>query len=493
MNDLQGEQLIKFQQLRDNLLTFIRNEAHPILKQVESGLGRREEYDLPEKQLAETSFTLALVGAFQSGKSTFFNYLCDGRELSPAGPSGGGIRTSGCRVAAHPLQDGEDEYALVTWRSAKELLNSFGEVLQSEYKSINELNLDDSACREKLKASAWKLLNDSNISDADRELLHFVMLVAHFYPDYAENCKCGETRCTPDEAAKISSYPQNWGKLWQATKQKNELTGSQSVDMSAFTKEQVTFAFCGGVDLYLDSGNLKALGCSIVDCPGLFASMWDTQIATKCIAEANAILYMFRGDKAITQQDLDALRDCVAHGGITKLIFGANLRTDRNNWKRITELAILPTLAQEKFPNAVVHDFHAPLALRSRELFLLTELGSLPEISRRAIELDMESRKRPQPYDEKAIKKFLTREVKRFLEMLRDEDVEEEELDPIILENEESGAPAFLQAANNMVVARQGHSILAENGIWRVHYALDQANTEIESRLNLLSDDIKKA
>ena len=489
MNDLQGEQLKKFQQQRDTLLDFIRSEVHPVLQQVESSLGRKEGYSLPEKQLAETSFTLALVGAFQSGKSTFFNYLCDGRELSPIGPGGGGIRTSGCRVAAHPLQEGEEEYALVTWRSAKDLLNSFGDVLDAEYPdiNINQLNLDDPACRKDLEKKAWELLNEPDVKDDDRELLYFAMLVSHFYPEYAGRCKKGEERCTPEEAAELSSYPQNWENLWLTTKQADG-------NLSAFTAKQVAFAFCGGVDLYLDSANLKALGCSIVDCPGLFASTWDTQIATECIAEANAILYMFRGDKAMTQQDLEALRNCVKLGGNAKIIFGANLHTDRNNWKRIINDSISPQLTKEGFPNTVVHEFHSAMALRSRELFLLTEFGALPEISRRAIELDMTLSKRPQPYDDKAIVKFITKRLKKFLERLRDddEDVEDEELEPVFLENE-SGAPAFLRAANNMVIARRGRSILAENGIRRVHYALDQADNEIERQLELLAGDIEAA
>ena len=78
-------------------------------------------------------FSLVLIGAFQSGKSTLFNYLCDGRELSPVGPGGGGIRTSGCRVSAHCIEEGSEEYAIISWRSADELLRSLGNKLLPYY------------------------------------------------------------------------------------------------------------------------------------------------------------------------------------------------------------------------------------------------------------------------------------------------------------------------------------------------------------------------
>lgn len=481
MDDLQGEQLKKFQQQRDTLLAFIRNKAHPVLKQVEKGLGRNEEYDLPEKQLAEASYTLALVGAFQSGKSTLFNYLCDGRELSPSGPNGGGIRTSGCRVAAHPLRDGEEEYALVTWRSAKDLLNSFGEVLQTEYKSINELNLDDDACREELKKKAWELIKEHRMSE-DSELLRFVMLVAHFYPEYAERCKKGEWRCTPEEATEFSSYPQKWAERWRDTRRAD---GDLS---AAFTAKEVAFAFCGGVDLYLNSEILKKLGCSIVDCPGFFASKWDTQIANECIAEANAILYMFKGDTSMSQGDLDTLRDCVKSGGKEKIIFGANLYIDRDHWKDI-DGEISAELENNGFSDAVVHAFHAALALRSRELFYLKEIDTIAESSRHAIELELK-----RPCNDETIAEHITDQLKKYLARLRgsSEKINDEELDPVELENE-SGAPAFLRAANNMVIARRGRSILVENGIRRVYHALELADKDIKYQLELLSGSIEEA
>ena len=45
------------------------------------------------KKCLENQFEIVLSGEFQGGKSTTFNTLCDGRDLSPRGLNGGGSST----------------------------------------------------------------------------------------------------------------------------------------------------------------------------------------------------------------------------------------------------------------------------------------------------------------------------------------------------------------------------------------------------------------
>lgn len=486
----------QFQKRRDEVLNFIRQEAKPLLQEITKQLHAKDDtYKLPEKELEQSRFTLALVGAFQSGKSTFFNYLCDGRELSPVGPGGGGIRTSGCRVAAHSLRDGEKEHAEVTWRSAAQLVDSFGAVLRDCYDgqviTTELINLEDKKSRAELEKKAWDALGSSDINGDNKELLRFAMVVAHFYPEYQQHCREMRSACSLAKAVKLSSYPQDWDDLWRKVREANGRMNG------IITKDMVAFAFCGGVDMYLDSGNLSALGCSIVDCPGLFASKWDTRIATECIENSNAILYMFRGDKSMTQQDLEALHNCINLGGRDKLIFGANLHTDRKNWNRIVEKSIKPKLKEPglDFVNPVVHEFHSALALRSRELFLL-ELGQLCPTSRAAIEYDMELADRPKPYNDEAVKKFIHRRLKSFAKKLVGEDdaedLDDDFFEPVNLENE-SGAQAFLQAANNMVVKKRAVSILVNEGAVHVRRSLEKACKNMENQIELLSQDVEAA
>ena len=496
MNDIQGEKLKQFQKRRDEVLNFIRQEAKPLLQEITQLLHAKDDtYKLPEKELEQSRFTLALVGAFQSGKSTFFNYLCDGRELSPVGPGGGGIRTSGCRVAAHSLRDGEKEHAEVTWRSAAQLVDSFGAVLRDCYDgqviTTELINLDDKKSRAELEKKAWDALGSSDINGDNKELLRFAMVVAHFYPEYQQHCREMRSACSLAKAVKLSSYPQDWDDLWRKVREANGRMNG------IITKDMVAFAFCGGVDMYLDSGNLSALGCSIVDCPGLFASKWDTRIATECIENSNAILYMFRGDKSMTQQDLEALHNCINLGGRDKLIFGANLHTDRKNWNRIVEKSIKPKLKEPglDFVNPVVHEFHSALALRSRELFML-ELGQLCPTSRAAIEYDMELEEYPKPYDDKAVKEFISIQLedyaKNLVGKIEARNLEDDFFTPVNLENE-SGAQQFLQAANNKVVKKRAVSILVNEGAVHVRRSLEKASKNMQYQIELLSQGVEAA
>ena len=499
MNDIQGDKLKQFQKRRDEVLSFIRQEAKPLLQEITKQLHAKEDtYKLPEKELEQSRFTLALVGGFQSGKSTFFNYLCDGRELSPKGTGGGGIRTSGCCVAAHSLRDGEEEHAEITWRSAAQLVDSFGAVLRDCYDgqviTTELINLEDKNSRAELEKKAWEMLRSPNTSGDDKELLRFAMVVAHFYPEYQQHCKKMRSTCSLAEAAKISSYPQDWEVLWQNVDKANGRMDG------IFTKDMVAFAFCGVVDMYLDSGNLSALGCSIVDCPGFFASKWDTDIAIKCIEQANAILYMIKGDKSLTQQDLDALYKCIDLGGRDKLIFGANLYTSRKNWRHIMEMNLKPRLEDKaglNITNPVVHEFHSALALRSRELFML-ELGQLCPTSRESIEHDMdrEEEEWPKPYDDETVKEFIRIQLEDFAKKLvglfEARNLKDDFFTPVNLENE-SGAGKFVQAANNMVVKKRAVSILVNEGAAKVRRSLEKACKNMQNQIELLSQDVEEA
>lgn len=62
---------------------------------------------------------LLLIGEAQCGKSTTFNAICDGREISPRG---GGLKTTGCWISAHPIPADAEEYAELTWKTDDELM-----------------------------------------------------------------------------------------------------------------------------------------------------------------------------------------------------------------------------------------------------------------------------------------------------------------------------------------------------------------------------------
>lgn len=69
-----------------------------------------------------------MIGEYQGGKSTTFDALCGGREISPRGNN---VKTSACKVVATNVSETIEEYALVTWKSNVELVQTISPLLGS--------------------------------------------------------------------------------------------------------------------------------------------------------------------------------------------------------------------------------------------------------------------------------------------------------------------------------------------------------------------------
>ena len=204
-----SEKLEQYNFHRSRLIDFCA-KADKVLKKAAEIQKRPDNYENPADKLKADTYTLVLIGAFQSGKSTLFNYLCDGRELSPVGPGGGGIRTSGCQVTAHSIKEGEKERAEITWRSPAELLSALGSCLIEYFEEPSspytltekEVNLASEQDRAKLAGFAVQKLTDpeEKLSDNDRELLRFTLIVCKFYGQFAARCSSGKSTCSLEES-----------------------------------------------------------------------------------------------------------------------------------------------------------------------------------------------------------------------------------------------------------------------------------------------------
>lgn len=486
-----SEKLEHYQHHRSTLIKFC-DKASEVLRQASSEQRHHEPYSTPVEKLKADTYTLVLIGAFQSGKSTLFNYLCDGRELSPVGPNGGGIRTSGCKVTAHPLPEGEPERAEIIWRSPAQLLSALGGRLIEYFEeptcasslTEHEIDLNKPEDREKLAALAWHewLENKNALTGGELELLRFTLIVCKFYDQFAERCKVGKSVCSADEAVKLSSYPQDWAKKWADIEEKKDAS------LTGISVEDVNFAFCGGVDFYLDSPILRDLGCSIIDCPGLFVSKWDTEIAEKCIKEANAILYMFAGVKSLSQEDKEALNSTVRMGGCHKIMFGANLRIDKHQWAFLLENGVIPSLKTLGFEKPTVHNFHSGIALRARELCLL-KCNALHPVSEVSIKSHIDLSKKQQ-----SVEKYLSKQLNKFIGTLTDDEKELADFDDDFNAMEElSGVPAFLKAANEHVVENRAVSVLIHEGTQQVEDSLRQAEADLSTIVRMMESDIDSA
>lgn len=67
----------------------------------------RFQINTTRQRCHEGLFSIALIAAFQSGKSTTLNAFADGREIAPRGLGGGGVKTSACLVKVQNPDEGE--------------------------------------------------------------------------------------------------------------------------------------------------------------------------------------------------------------------------------------------------------------------------------------------------------------------------------------------------------------------------------------------------
>lgn len=88
----------------------------------------REFFERKKKKLQEDEFSISLIGEFQGGKSTTFDALCGGREISPRGNN---IKTSACKIKVTNISGNNEEHAKITWKTNAELVLTISKVLVS--------------------------------------------------------------------------------------------------------------------------------------------------------------------------------------------------------------------------------------------------------------------------------------------------------------------------------------------------------------------------
>lgn len=436
----------------------LRNELIDLLKQsVALPSVNGETRDILSqicRKTLENQFEIVLAGEFQGGKSTTFNAICDGRDLSPRGS---GIKTSGCIVSAQNLSDpGEPEKAVAEWRSSAELIAGFSDLLLPHLQNfvparfygisapelIRVLNLESAEDR-RLTAQAaeqeWQIWKKNKAAyDPEQkghlDILRFATLAAHYYADNTLIRLRHQREFNVEDIGKMIVFPQDWEERW--------------LDMSAarFKLEEILFIFIRNIRLRLHSENLSRLGCVITDCPGLFASRWDTEVARRAMFNADAILYLLDGAKTVKLSDLRALQFIRQNGMEYKLFYGCNIRGHSLSESRRIAQSSMTLLKNNGF---LIDDdefilFHALLALLSIR---------------------------------QAHQSSILKSVRKQLAIL---DLEED-----IDARQASGLDTLTEMVEKTVIRKKARSILIDNGSQMAANCLLEAEGTLKSRENL--------
>ncbi len=329
---------------------FRRNELLALLKEA-SALNVPKKYAdelrLTTCKCQEDAFEIALVSEYQGGKSTTFNALCDGRDISPRGS---GIKTSAAVVTAQNIsgnetKDGLAEWAEVSYKSPDELSLGISTILRGELMASKELrslnsNLSDEEYEDAidtddgfpkladlrrpeimnlLRSTAdglWrKWESDKANWERDRlDQLRIATLQLRFFGTDGQKELVENATLPINQFQKLVAFPKDWETRWR--------DGCNA----HFEFDEVAFVFVRSVLVRLHSENLQRLGCRITDCPGLFANAFDTCVAERAIRHADAVWYLIYGDKQLGDHDKRAIQR-IANWGLD-----GKIQTTANIW-----------------------------------------------------------------------------------------------------------------------------------------------------------------
>jgi len=483
-----------YKEKRDELLTILSK----IVKVERLHIDYKNEFEAIHKKCLENQFNIVLVGEFQGGKSTTFNTFCDGREISPRGAM---TKTSACRITAQNISDPAiKEYAEITWKTDRELLLCFEDILAKHidkemdenqntkildyvYKPGDDVpafrsdilkldNIQHIQLINNILAEEWESYNQNKAeygTDAS-DILRIATIIMNFKSDTQLKEIKSKTKFSISDISKMVVFPSDW-----------ETRFTQGAKVS-FKPEEVIFAFIAGVDCYIHSKNLARLGCAITDCPGLFASKWDTQVALDTIPKADAILYLLGGDKAVGKSELKALIEISKIRNIEKkLYYSINMKQPRP----IIENSIIPNDVSAinniglNITKEDIKKYHALLAFLA-EFGTQYLNGTLDEtsksqflsFSKKTMEMDM-------PLEEtwKAIANYYLMLVCIPPQMVSD--LSFESINKI---KECSGVSLLFDEIEQFIVKNKAYSILITNGSEKASAALSDIERQLKNR-----------
>lgn len=433
------------------------------------------------KRLRESQFEIALIGEFQGGKSTTFNMLCGGREISPRGLNGGGIKTSAAVVTAQNIdgnenRNGLNEWAEITWLTQEEIKRRILYVVKKyddESEPLCSPKIEDTPLDHisALLLKAW----DKNPREDELDLVRMATLQYRLLASPGFDKIVSQEIVPVDQFQEVVTFPQDWESRWL---NKND---------ADFNPEECRFSIVDRVLVRIHSAELAKLGCRVTDCPGLFVSQWDTERAIEVMNNANAIWYLLSGQKQIGKSDLLALSKIRDYCWQDKCFFSINCRRGKEDMEPIAK-SDMAALKNAGFYPEHIYLFDAFLAFRCAQTEKLAN-STLP--SKDCEYLAIESCHKGKEEDRKtvlaelgnkpenclaAIKRMMVKHLMQIDEEVLADDLRNSETISSELQDAlliASGRPEILTAVENWIITNRARSILVTEGSQKCLNVLD--------------------
>lgn len=247
----------------------------------------RETLHTIEEHCTKNRYTVLLMGEYQTGKTTTLDALCEGRHI---GKIGVGSATSAVPVSVSYC---EKEYINVGRKSDEDLKRILS-CLNEHLEGFNEnFELNDPNSR-----AQWleELENFRQSRECPKDVRQ--LAVCSFILKYYDTPKLDKIISDIElvtDASKYTYFPEKLNDRWSKD------------GISAFGIHETVFVFISHLDCYIDSPTLKRLGCTLIDCPGLFNNKYDTEVTTQIMSKVHAILYLLPYEKGIGEDVCESL------------------------------------------------------------------------------------------------------------------------------------------------------------------------------------------
>ena len=459
------------------------------------------------KKCLENQFEIVLSGEFQGGKSTTFNTLCDGRDLSPRGLNGGGIKTSAAIISAQNIsddekRDGMTEWAEITYKTKAELAQEMFDLLGSDLSGNDEvkkylassgknadeafenaanfglaIDLEAQPCKKainELLGDLWKLIKEDPgaLDDVKSDQLRIATLIMRYLGTEDYRKLISKTIYGVEDYQKLVKFPSSWIQRW--------VEGGMK---ASFSFDEAAFVFVGRVLMRIHSSALQHIGCRITDCPGLFANDYDTRVAKTAILNADSTWYLIGGDKQIGQQDLKSLDEIKSLvNDPARIILSANIREDQE--QKIQE--ILPetkSILKTHGLNGDLHPYNARMAFLAEQGRRLLDHQDLTSYELACMKSDAGKDGRPEDLWAKMIHKVGNR-----IDVEDIADIDELTPKSLQLVRKKSCIDAILASIHQIIINSKARSILLTNGSTELVRAL----LAYEGKLQSVEDAAQK-
>lgn len=269
----------------------------------------------------EDRYTILFVGEYQSGKTTTTNAICGGYEI---GAIGKGTKTSSVPLSVHYSTN---ETVEIVWKSVDEIkdiikhLKSQWFGLSADKFQLLITHIEDNPKYRALLLDKLELirkntkdLSNTELEEKDKQFVVLASFILRYWSNFFDKNQ-RDVNVHISNLSAFTRFPKHMIKRWWEN------------GVADFTAEEVAFAFIREIRIGFPSIPLDQLKGEIMDCPGLFASEYDSLVTEQAMKKADAILYIFPVGKQIGDMmnvNLKTLKSRYPHFK-SKLFFANNL------------------------------------------------------------------------------------------------------------------------------------------------------------------------